>query len=185
EGAITEDKLGVIRSATYRDAQAKYKVEREFRTVFIVSGETTTSDGATRGCYPMVQAAASRRRGNHMLWFQEHEAYFFLVLRRILQHRAQFVQVVMNALQRWMVDPALEGVHERSKLVHGVSYAGWLAAAGLLESHDGEKATAFRRFVQEYTRYSAADVRSEVNVSVFWNDLMNAVEAGEVDLKYF
>jgi hypothetical protein len=179
-------KLGMIRSCCYRDEPAKFKVEREIRTAFIVSGESTTQDAATRGRFPHAQVATSRRQVNHMAWFQAHEKYFFLITREVLRRRAEFIGLVMGALERWMVDPALDDeVNERAKLIHGISAAAWYGTVGLLQSHSAQEMGEFRRFMLEYTRSAAYDVKSEFNVNIFWTELVNAFEAGALELKYF
>jgi hypothetical protein len=178
-------KLGMIRSCCYRDEPAKFRVEREIRTAFIVSGETTTQDAATRGRFPHVLVARSRRRANHMQWFQAHEQYFSMITRYILRHREEFIGLVMSALERWMsVD--LEGVDERGKLIHGISAAAWFGAVGLFQSHSSDEVTAFRHFMEGYCQTSAVDVKDEFNVNIFFREMVNMFQEDGPDvLKYF
>jgi len=183
-----EAKLGVIRSAFNRGEQAKFTADgnqREIRTAFIVSGEMTTSDSATRSRYPHVQFARTKWRANHFEWFTEHKEFFFVLGRYIMRNRVTFARGVIRALRAWMDDAAGGGINERDKLVHGVSYAAWVAAAEVLGQSTEEDIRVVRTFLQRHARYAAGDVVSEQNINIFWDHLISAYKAEAIDPKYF
>ncbi len=184
DNGIEQYKLAMIRSCFGRDGFAKFGVEREIRTSFIVAGQSTTSDPATRGRFPHVAVAQSKRQGDHLGWFQDHEQFFFLISRYLLQHRAEYARAVVSALTRWMADPENCG-DQRILLAHSVSYAAWLGAVALFESHPAEEVTAFRNFMRTYTTEASGDVKERMNVNLFWIELINAFEADELELKCF
>ena len=61
---VGADKLGVIHNCFNRGGQMKFnasRVQRVMRTSYIVSGEATTNNAATRGRFPMVQMSKHQR----------------------------------------------------------------------------------------------------------------------------
>jgi hypothetical protein len=185
---VEDAKIAILRSAFNRGEQAKYSSDgnqREIKTAFIVSGESTTSDSATRSRYPHVQVAASRRRVNQMEWFNKHAQYFYLFGRMLIERRSEFSALVLRNLQTYREASDMAGVNERDKMVHGVSYSSWLALVEMLQSHSAAEAHEFRRFMLSHAREASVDVVSELNINVFWTDLIVAFKAGEIPLSCF
>ncbi len=180
DAKVDDAKLAILRSASNRGEQAKWTadgIQRQMKTSFMVSGESTSSDPATRSRYPHVQVSAKRRIANHLDWFSKHQDYFFLFGRYLIEHRAEFVEIVMASLAEWKKTPELACINERDKLVHGVAYCAWRGMEALLGSHGPEAIAEFRKFMLAHSRAASADVASELNINVFWTDLLNAWKA--------
>jgi hypothetical protein len=150
--------------------------QRVIRTMTLVSGESTTSDAATRSRYPHVLISEQKRLANHYDWMQNHSEYFFFFFRELLYRRAEFVGLVMEEIETWMTDPTLKMVPSREKVTHSVCYAAFAATARLLGSHADEEIVAYRNFLAAHATRAAADVASDVNVNVFIQDLIVAYD---------
>ena len=180
---IAADKEPMLRDCYGRQLAGKWTPDgkqRVIRTMTLVSGESTTSDAATRSRYPHVLISEQKRLANHYEWMQNHQEFFFFFFRELLYRRAEFVGLVMEETETWMNDPALKKVPSREKVTHSVCYAAFAAAARLLGSHSAEEITAYRRFIAAHATRAAADVASDVNVNVFIQDLIVAYDEGEI-----
>ena len=180
---IASDKEPMLRDCYGRQLAGKWTpdgVQRVIRTMTLVSGESTTSDAATRSRYPHVLISEQKRLANHYEWMQDHQQFFFFFWREILLRRAEFVGLVMEEIATWLNDPALKKVPSREKVTHSVCYAAFAAAARLLGSHSAEEITAYRQFIAAHATRAAADVASDVNVNVFIQDLIVAYDAGAI-----
>ncbi len=187
-GDVGDDKVAILRSALNRGEQAKWTadgLQREIKTAFVVSGESTSSDAATRSRYPHVLVAASRREANHMEWFNKHSPFFFLFGRFLMERRAEFSESLLRFLESWRENPAAAGMEERNKLVHGVSFAAFKAMACLLQSHSGEEMGLLQKALLAHAREAGVDVVSELNINVFWTDLITAFKADAVPKSCF
>lgn len=186
-GEVSEDKLGILRNAYDRSGQAKWSpdgISRQFKTSFVVGGETTSNDAATRSRYAHVQASAAKR-GDTIGWFMEHGQHLYLFGRLLMERRGEFVRRFRDVFKGWITNPALAKVNARERAVHGVAYAGWLAMASLLESHDATELSGFKAFMMEHLKGAASDVTSETNINVFWTDLITAYKEEAVPLECF
>jgi len=187
-GHVPLDKEAILRDAFNRVPTEKWSpdgVQRKPRTNFIVTGESTTTDAATRSRYPHVQISASKRKANHYEWMQAQKQNFFVFGRLLLERRAEFVALVMNNLGDWLASKQIAAVGERDKLVHGVVWSAWSAFAQMLNSHSDDEHSGFLRFMVEHAEGSAADVTSETNINVFWTDLLTAVKANAIPMSCF
>jgi len=187
-------KVSVVRSSFMRDSQAKWTPDgkqRTLRTAFIVSGESTSDDAATRGRFPHVQVAKSKRTGTpeeqteNLDWLQRHAPYFFVFGRFLLQHRPAFAKHCMRLVDQWRHSDETIGISEREKLVHGVSYASFAAMAELLQSHRPAELEEFRRFMVAHGQKASDDVHSELNVNIWWDELITCVKVNAVDVNHF
>lgn len=186
ESAITDDKAAILRDAYGRQLAAKWSpdgVQRKIRTTPMVTGESTTSDAATRSRFPHVLISEQRREGNHYEWMNKHRGLFFLFWRHLIQHRREYVALVLRQIEFWMQHPDLEGIPSRDKITHAVAFAGWTAATVMFESHGADEATEFRRFLMSHAAASACDVKTSVNVNVFVQELITAVGFDAVPLE--
>jgi hypothetical protein len=185
---VEDAKVSVLRSAFMRALTAKWTpdgMQREMKTNFVVSGETTSDDAATRGRFPHVQMAESKRRGNHMPWFRERRDWFFVFFRHLMQNRPAYTALVMEEVEKWCSSVTSSKIPERDRLVHGISYAGYVGMARLLQSHAESDFESLRGWLVEYAGGAAEDVKSELNVNVWWDELITSFNAGEIDLKNF
>ena len=130
---IDPGKVSVIRNGFDRVGQAKWSQDgkqREIRTAPVVSGESTSSDAATRSRYPHVQVSAHQRIVNHLTWFTANRDNFFLLGRLLMEQRVEFVPMLLKFLDTWKAQPTLRDVDEREKMIHGIAYAAWMAMGG-------------------------------------------------------
>lgn len=188
QDAVDPKKVGVLHNAFNRSGQVKWNpdnVQRVMRTVFVVSGESTANEAALRGRYAHVQVSAMRREKdaegkdvNHAVWFASQRKHFYQIGRFLIEHREEFVERTRSIFQTWRENS--QGVSERDKLVYGVPYAAFRALALLLRSHSGEEIAAFRQFVIGHAGEASEDVNSDLNINIFWTELLNAYKAGEV-----
>lgn len=189
DAQVSEDKAGILRNAYDRAMQAKWSPDgkvRNLKTGFVVSGESTSSDGATRNRYPHVQFSADKRLADHEDWFTRHAPYFFLFGRHVMENRDAYVKFFRQYFESWLSKPGVDGVDERERKVHGVVYAGWMAMEAVLNgAHDAAKQKAFEQFMLSYCKSAAMDVSSETNVNVFWSDLITAYKAGQIPSSCF
>lgn len=191
---VPEDKSAIIQSGYNRDVAAKYSptgLQRKINTGFIVCGESTTSDAATRGRYPHIQVAKPKRKGSYEeqkqrhRWLMRHKDYYRFLGRHVLLHRAQFVACMQRHLEDWQQLPEIEDVHERLRAVHGVPYAALRALNEMLELFPHARMEEFKQFMLKHSKSAAVDVSSEVNANVFWEDLITAFKAGAIEKSCF
>ena len=177
EAELHPDKRGIIHSAFNRELSSKFAEDgrvRKIRTAFVVAGESTTSDAATRSRYPHVQVTRSRRKGDHLAWFQEHRDLFCVFGRFLMRNRPMFVELCLQALTEWQELPELVGVEDRSRSVYGVPYAGFTAMAQMLNSHPKNDLEAFRKEMVSQCRAAMDEVQEQTDVSQFFADLVSA-----------
>jgi hypothetical protein len=188
EHQISADKEPMVRDTYNRALAGKWSpdgVQRVIRTMTLVSGESTTSDAATRSRYPHVLISEQKRLANHYEWMQDHSEFFFFFWREILLHRSEFVTEVLASIELWMKDPELKDVPQRGKVTNSVCYAAFTAAAKLFGSHGPEEIADYRRFLARHAAAAAADVAADVNVNIFIQDLIVAYNAGEISEECF
>ena len=184
---VPTEKVPFLRDSYSRQLLGKWSpdgVQRVIRTAPLVSGESTSSDAATRSRYPHVLLAEEKRTANHLEWMGEHKDFFFLVFRELLLRRREYVELVLKQITMWMDHPDLERVPTRTRLTWAVAYAGFAATTVLLESHTAQETAAFRMWLSQAAATAAADVAGDVNVNVFIQDLITAYGAGEIDNDY-
>ena len=187
---VGPEKLGVIHNAYNRGGQAKFnpsRIQRVMRTNFIISGEATTSESATRGRFPHVQMSKHQREGSqeeqkaNKDWFDRHRKYFYFFGRFLMERRREFVKYVLEGMDSW----SREDIDSRLRLTHGVGYASWLAMVRLLQSHTGEEVQLFRNYMVAHSKSAQTDVQSDLNVNVFIEDLITAWNAGQMPPEVF
>lgn len=185
---IEEDKAGILRSAYDGGLQVKWSPDgkvRAMKTSFIVSGESTSSDNATRNRYPHVQFSADKRQVAHEAWFVKNAPFFVLFGRYVLEHRREYVEKFQLYFKSWLAKGKLEAIDDRERKVHGVVYAGWMSMVALLGSHGPKEVKAFEEFMVTHCSSAAADVGAETNVMVFLTDMLTAFKAGAIPASCF
>lgn len=180
-GEVDKGKEGVLHAGFNRDTQSKKTVDgnqRQIRAGFIVTGESTSNDAATRSRYGHYQVAEAKRLGDHYAWMNRHMGQFVVFFRELLKRRKEYAGLTMGALKQWMASPDMRNVDARSRLVHGVAFAAMTAAVGLLQSHPPEVMTEFRRVLLGHCVEAVAQVKLQVNIEVFWQDLLAGYKLG-------
>jgi hypothetical protein len=188
EHQVSDDKLGILRAVYDRSGQAKWSpdgVLRVMKTAFIVTGEGTSTDGATRNRYVHVQFSADKRLQNHEAWFTKHAPYFVLFGRMIMERRAEFLEHFRINFERWLKRESVADVDDRERKVHGAAYAGWLAMEALLVAYSPTELKALDQFMVSHVKSSAQDVASETNINIFWDDLLTCHKHGGLSLDSF
>jgi hypothetical protein len=195
---IETEKLSIIRDSYDRQLAGKWTpdgIQRVIRTTPLVSGETSTSDAATRSRFPHLQLSREQRLfckpsgeagvGSHLEWMRDHREYFFLFWRHLMENRARFVDLVMTQVRLWHTSEFTQSIHERTRLAHSLAYAAFMAGTVIFESHSAGETYKFRRYMIELATAAAGDVRSEVNVNVFIQHMISGVAAGEIDPMHY
>jgi hypothetical protein len=191
---IGEDKEAIIRDAFNRLPAVKYSpdgVQREMRTSFIVSGESTSGDAAFISRFPHIQVSKAKRLGTEeeqrerYEWMQANKKHFYLFTRLVLERREQFAGTMLRLLDEWMNSAEFAGMSERVQFVHGVPWAAWQAMDEMLEAYPVDASTKFLKFMINHAKGSAIDVTSETNINLFWSDLLTAVKADAIPASCF
>jgi len=185
---VGDEKLAILRDAYNRQLAAKWSPDgqqRRIRTTPIVTGETSTSDAATRSRYVHVQLSKERRMEDHTAWFSEHRRFLFIFTRELLRQREKFTRLVQEHIESWMTDPALMDVAARDRATHAPSYAAFMATAELFDSHAPGELKAFRNFMIKHASSSSKDVQADINANVFWRELITAYSQDAVSLDFF
>jgi hypothetical protein len=185
---VDQKKMQIFRSAFGRGGQFRWtedKQQRQFKTNFIVSGESTTSDAATRSRFALVQVAASLRRENHWDWFEVHREHSYLFFRYVLENRVEFVQRVMAHIQDWRSSPDTRHLSERDKLVYGVGTAAFMAMAEMLGVYEGIELRNFRQFMIGMAASASKDVSSSTNLMNWWQEIISGVESHDIPIELF
>ena len=181
---VEADKVAVIHNAYNRGKGVKWSQKgmerRAPRTAFVVSGESTTTDPATRGRYAHILIAANLRRANHVAWFQNTAKYFSLIGRYLLENRREFSAGHRRNLARWMDDKTFVLSEERQRFVYGVGYSAFLTAVTMLESHVADELHAVRTATIKAAAEGVADVVSDIGVNQFWQDLITLHRRNEL-----
>jgi len=150
---------------------------REIRTGLIISGVATSLDAQLRSRYCHVQVASSNRINFDSDRYQQVETYtqqLWKLGRFILENRAEFARLLVQQVEYWSKDPKLVNCDDRSRIVHGFAYAGVVALAALLETHGPVAFTQFKEFVRGHIAGAQEDVRDQLMVSQFFQDLLSA-----------
>lgn len=194
QGETPENKVSILRSCYNRDEAAKHNpdgVQRELRTSFLVSGESTTNDAATRGRFVHVQVSEFKRSGTdeekraRMEWFRQNKGQFSQLMKFVLLRRERFVAAFKKYLEEWKLSPELAKVSARSREVYGGSYAAWRAMNELTNAYGDGAVAEFLKAMVAHTGNAAIDVVSEANVNVFWQQMVTAFKAAQIPLSCF
>ena len=186
------DKTDMIHAAFNRGTAAKYGpggVQRQIRTVWIVSGESTTGDSALRTRYPHIHVSARAREElakqgvNHLEWFLRHREHFHHFGKFLMENRAEFVELVLELLRAYVADP--EVGDDRIKLVNGVSFSAWTALNTMLEGEPVAVMAAFRKHSIEAMKNTEIETDEDLNINKFWTYLVVAFQAGEIPIEAF
>ena len=161
------------------------EVPRLIRAGVIVSGVATTTDSQLRGRYCHVQVSKEKRINFDMERFLqvEREAeQFYQIGRFVLEHRIEFARLVVDQVGCWITDPKLADCDARSRIVHGAAYGAFAALATLLQSHGADEMKAFREALRGHIERAQVDVRDQLYVTQFFQDLLSAEKANELGL---
>jgi hypothetical protein len=131
---VSPEKRAIVHSTFNRELPSKFAEKgrmRAVRTTFVVSGEGTTNNAATRSRYFHLPIDRAHRRADQRKWFDEHRDMLAVLGRFLMQRRPQFAELCLVELSRWLHSPELATIEERTRFVYGVPYAGFAALSQL------------------------------------------------------
>ena len=185
---VGDDKLAVLRTMHNRGLIAKWSpgaAQRRILTSFVVSGETTVNDAAIKGQYAFIHMDAKKRLANNEAWFEENRRWFYFIGRYLLENRREFVASMLGHFRAWCNDERLKGTPERTKKCYGFSYAAFMAAVELLQSHPAPEIGAFKRAQIAFASEASADVAEQRNTNVFLDLVVACWKSGGFEPRYF
>lgn len=151
---------------------------RDILTSVLVTGVATCPDAQVKSRYAHVQVSARRRMADHFRWFEEHSGEFYQFGRALLTRRAEYVQEFQKLLAEWIEGEDMARVDARARLVHGVAWAGWVAAARMFKVMAAAGEADMRAFLAAHTRAASRETSESVNVNQFWLDVVSAAQQG-------
>ncbi len=178
-------KIHILRNMFGRESGQKKEIgegTRKVMTAALVTGEHTIKDPATRSRFPHIHIAKSRRVGTdeeqaeRLEWLERHARLFVLFGRFVMLRREEFAKHALEFLEGWLRLDSMRGVDGRAREVHGVAYAGFMAMVRLLESHYPEDLKGFLPTLIQACVASATEIKSEVNVELFWNHVLSCYQ---------
>lgn len=194
---VTPQKEAVLRGAFDRNSGAKGMPDGSNRTksakVFttpIVTGESSSSDAATRSRYTQFNIAKSRRRqdaGSRYVRVQQECKHYYLIGRYILEHRDEFWKLCEPEIRQWWEENEAVKQNvpdERVRYVYAVARAAFLSLAKMLDVfHDD--LDHFDAACIHFAEIALQDVVDETFVNQFWSDVVSGLRSNEIDLGFF
>src|SRR5439155_25101473 len=114
---IDPDKEAVLRGAFDRNSASKGLMDHSNRTrsarLFttpIVSGESSSSDGATRSRYANIVVSRHRRIGDgaaRLHKIVDDSQHYYLIGRRLMESRPQLIEQMAEQINKFMTDPSV------------------------------------------------------------------------------
>jgi hypothetical protein len=197
--SIDPQKEAVIRGSFDRNSGAKGLADHSNRTrsakIFttpVITGESGTSDAATRSRFGFVQVSSHRRKGDSTKRYarvQEECRHYYHIGRALMENRDQFAEDMMQELQDWMAADLTKSKisNERVRFVYGTAYAGFNAAAALFKFWERTNITAndFVTFLIGHAEKALRDVTDETFLNQFWQDIIHGIQRGKISRAYF
>lgn len=182
QSTLDQAKVEMVKSLYNREPLLKKEFGEQRRRIVsnaVITGEATAADSAIRQRFPHVQVSDKRRKGNTQEWFQSNEHVFFTLGRFALRNRTEFVKEFYRAWRAWNAEPLLRVADERSKQVHGVSWAGFVAFNEILgKATPPKELDNLKTWLMGHTIQAVRDVKSDVKVNIFWQLLIDAFKLG-------
>ena len=92
-----------------------------------------------------------------------------------MEHRKQYAATAVAQLNSWVNSDAMKPVDDRARMVHGLAYAGFIAACEVFNAEFD--LAGYTDWLREHCKQSAAEVQESVSVDLFWRELLNALES--------
>ncbi len=174
-----------------------------------MSGESSSSDSATRSRYGHILISAARRskHGEKQRYetMQRMSRHLHHVGRFLMENRPRFVERTLEVLDRWLDDRDVRaGIDdERTRVVHGVGVCCLAVLNEMLGvwpnidnalKQDGAgwkidmKFPMFGQFSEymvNYSRQALSDVQEETMANQFWTSLISGVQREEIPKNLF
>lgn len=157
-------------------------------TTPVVTGETGSTDAATRSRYAQVQVAKANRIGDGTKRYdrvQEECKQYFQIGRFIMENREAFAAAAIGYLQDILNDEDWKKAvpNERIRLVHGTAYATMSAMDDLLGTKE-RRFGEFNDFLIAHGTTALRDVMDETFLNTFWRDISTGLQTGKIKDKY-
>jgi hypothetical protein len=191
-----ELKESVLRGAFDRSAAGKGRMDSSNRTNSVralttpfITGESSSSDAATRSRYVHVIISPSRRRlekseNDKMLrTIQSKSDSFYAIGRYLMDHRAAFVSAFLSYMDIWMKNQLVIN-DDRTRFVHGAGWAAYLAFAEMINANPCD-ATAFSNYVVQHSQQAFEDAHEETMVNRFWSEVIGGINTGAISRSFF
>lgn len=184
---LPSDLVELLKGTHNRETPPKFELtgrSRKIHTAPLIVGEHTARDSALAQRFPAVNVSKQRRKRadgsevDHKAWFQRNSDFFFSMGRHLLRHRRRYVELTLQHWEEWMQDPALRKTEDRCRGVHGLAYAGFMAAAEVFGVPGKAELAEFRRWMVNHTIFSSGEVVEQVNVNIVWQHIVNAFKSG-------
>jgi len=169
------------------DSATKTNIVRSM-TMPIVSGESSSSDSATRSRYVHILIATSRRRkagAENAELFRSLQAaaeHFHLIGKYILTNRSAYAKGVLEHLNVW-VQNQTKIDDPRTRWIHGAGYAAFMALAEMLDIECDPK--AFVAYLVKHASQAFEEVHDETMVNRFWTDVISGINRGAISKTFF
>ncbi len=111
-------------------------------------------------------------------WMSLHRDYFVIFFRELLKDRKRFAGILLSTLKNWIKSSVMQKVDSRSRMVHGVAFAGMTAAVGIFQSHMPEVLEQYKMFLCRHCVEAVEQVQQQVNINQFWQYLMDGYDRG-------
>ena len=161
------------------------------KTTPIVMGESGSKDGATRSRYAQIHVSNHSRIGDGAARYVrvQHDCkHWFHLGRWLMENRAEFAREALGLLDTWNQSTTVRAAihNDRVRLVYGVAFACYVAAAGMLGTLTRPQLTEFQNFLLNHGKQGLQDVVEETFLARFWSDVITARQRGaHVERKYF
>jgi hypothetical protein len=189
-------KESVLRGAFDRSSAAKGRLDSSNRTQTaralttpLVTGESSSGDAATRSRYVHINLSPSRRlldrtkNGELLEILRTKSDSFYLIGKYLMDHRAEFVSNVLSLLKSWMENQF--GISDdRTRFVHGASWAAYIAFAELLNANCCDP-KAFGEYVVRHSCQAFEETHDETMVNRFWLEVIAAINTGAISRSFF
>lgn len=198
---IDPDKEGVLRGAFDRNSASKGLMDSSNRTrsarlytTPVVTGESSSIDGATRSRYSNIIVTKRRRMGDGVVRHakvQSESPYYYVIGRFLMEHRPEFVKQMVDQLEKWMNSPeVLQHVpNERVRLVYGTGWSAFTALSKMIGGFGAEERALnegdFKTFLFTFAEQALQDVINETFITRFWTDVLSALQRGRVKKAFF
>ena len=188
-------KLTIIRDAYNRGSAAKGYMHDPRKTRMVrpnttacVTGESSSSDGATKSRFITLNISKMRRgqRSKESLArVQKESPHYYQIFRFIMTHRKEFVATTMHILDDAMEKHKETVPNERIRFVHLAAYAAFAATVTLLDSELIENMKAFEDGIALHAQKAMDDVTDETFLQTFWRHVISGVHNGEIKRHLF
>ena len=198
---IDPDKEAVLRGAFDRNSASKGLMDHSNRTrsarMFttpIVSGESSSSDSATRSRYANIVVSKHRRIGDgvaRMYKVINDARHYYLIGRRLMESRPKFVEQLTEQITEFMADANVvkELPNDRMRFVYAAGYCAFRCTSDLIKGAGYDKRSSnmadFRSFLLQYALQASMDVTSESYLNHFWTDVISGLQRGKTKRAFF